>query len=289
MGAFGPVQENMQGLEMATTRKKSVATCSTCKAKLQEIVETGGGDDDLYLMSISLLPGVIKLGRSKCPTQRALQLQESSPFWVFPQVVWVDRGYDEKRVHSALRAYRIEDAPSREYFRLPIKSGVDLVEQILYADTCDESRSAQENTGMQEQDSGSASKKRKVVMCAPCKKLQYTVSDVQTHGDAQHLFIVTAAFCKDMVGIIRASDVHQRIAELEKELPSKLQPVTIYYGQGHRVDDIYQGMKSFRADCPGDWYYMDAKAASRAISVMLFGDNDDASCEPGIILEDATD
>ncbi len=82
-------------------------------------------------MSISLLPGVVKIGRSKSSTQRALQLQESSPFWVFPQIVWVDRGADEKRVHTALRVYRIEDAPSREYFRLPIKSGADLVEQIV--------------------------------------------------------------------------------------------------------------------------------------------------------------
>ena len=114
-----------------TSRKKCVATCSTCKTKLQEIIEASGADD-LYLMSLSVLDGIIKIGRSKSPTQRALQLQESSPFWVFPQVIWVNRGSDEKRVHEALRAYRIEDAPSREYFRLPIKAGSDLVEQTLY-------------------------------------------------------------------------------------------------------------------------------------------------------------
>ena len=135
-----------------TSRKRCVATCSTCKTKLQEIVETRQ-TDDLYLMSISLLP-VVKIGRSKCPTQRALQLQESSPFWVFPQVVWVNRGTDEKRVHDALRPYRIEDAPSREYFRLPIKAGADFVEQILYADSSVESRSAQDNGGVQDQDGG---------------------------------------------------------------------------------------------------------------------------------------
>ena len=271
------------------SRKRCVVTCSTCKTKLQEIIETGQ-TDDLYLMSISLLPGVVKIGRSKCPTQRALQLQESSPFWVFPQFVWANRGTDEKKVHDALRPYRIEDAPSRKYFRLPIKSGADLVEQILYTDSSEESSSAQENTGMQYQDSGAqenlggATKKRKV-MCVACKKLQYTVSDVQTHGDAQHLFLVTATFCRDMVAVLSASDVYRRIAELESELPSKIQPVTIYYGQGHRADDVYRGMKAFRADCPGDWYHMDPKAASRAISSMLFGDNDDdTSCEPGIII-----
>ena len=271
-----------------TSRKRCVATCSTCKTKLQEIVETRQ-TDDLYLMSISLLP-VVKIGRSKCPTQRALQLQESSPFWVFPQVVWVNRGTDEKKVHDALRPYRIEDAPSREYFRLPIKAGADLVEQILYTDTSEESSSAQENTGMQYPDSGvqenlgGAPKKRKVI-CGPCKKILNTVSDVQTHGDAQHLFLVTAAFCRDMVAVFSSSDVYRRIAELESELPSKIQPVTIYYGQGHRADDVYRCMKAFRADCPGDWCHMDPKAASRAISSMLFGDNDDdTSCEPGIII-----
>ena len=266
-----------------TSRKRSVATCSTCKAKLQEIVETGGGDD-LYLMSISLLPGVIKVGRSKCPTQHALQLQESSPFWVFPQVVWVDRGLDEKRVHEALRAYRIEDAPSREYFRLPVKSGSDLVEEVLYAKAAEEV--CVDQCGQDAHLVGAnVPKKRKVVMCVPCKKLQYTVSDVQTHVDAQHLFLVTAAFCDDMVAVLSASDVYQRIAELESELPSKLQAVTMYYGQGHRAEDIYRGMRAFRADCPGDWYHMHPKAASRAISNMFFGDNHDAACEPGIVLE----
>ena len=121
-------------------------------------------------------------------------------------------------------------------------------------------------------------------MYVPCKKLQYTVSDVQTHGDAQHLFLVTAAFCKDMVAILSASDVYQRIAEIEKELPSKLQPVTIYYGLGHRAEDIYRGMRAFRADCSGNWYQLHPKAASRAISNMLFGENDDTSCGPGIVM-----
>ena len=78
----------------------------------------------------------------------------------------------------------------------------------------------------------------------------------------------------------------KRIAELEKELPSKLQLVTIYYGQGHRAEDIYRGMKAFRADCPGLWYHMDPKATSRAISNMLFGGNDGPDCEPGITLEE---
>ena len=95
------------------SRKRCVATCSTCKTKLQEIIETGQ-TDDLYLMSISLLPGVVKIGRSKCPTQRALQLQESSPFWVFPQVVWANRGTDEKKVHDALTVLHLKIKKSRE-------------------------------------------------------------------------------------------------------------------------------------------------------------------------------
>ena len=86
-----------------TSRKKCLAMCSTCKTKLQEIVESGQ-TDDLYLMSISLLPGVVKIGRSKSSTQRALQLQESSPFWAFPQVVWVNRGADETPTRGAYMA-----------------------------------------------------------------------------------------------------------------------------------------------------------------------------------------
>ena len=118
-----------------TSRKKGVASCSKCRSNLQEIIEASGSTDDLYLMSLSLLHGVVKVGRSKSPTQRALQLQESGPFWIFPEVIWINRGQHEKLVHDALRAYRIEDAPSREYFRLPIKTASDLVEQVLYDPT----------------------------------------------------------------------------------------------------------------------------------------------------------
>ena len=60
------------------SRKRCVATCSTCKARLQEIIETGE-TDDLYLMSISLLPGVVKIGAVQMPdTARA-------PFLGFPK------------------------------------------------------------------------------------------------------------------------------------------------------------------------------------------------------------
>ena len=125
-------------------------------------------------------------------------------------------------------------------------------------------------------------------MCPQCNQLQCTVSDVSTNGDAQHLFLVTAPLCQKMVGVLRAGDVHRCISELDKELPSRLQLITIYYGQGHRAEDVYYELKAFRADCPGHWYHMYAQAASHAISNMLFGENTDSEGEPGIVLEEVT-
>ena len=50
-------------------------------------------------------------------------------------------------------------------------------------------------------------------MCAACKKIQCTVSDVQTNAGGEHLFLVTSSLCTDMVGILHAIDVHRHIFE----------------------------------------------------------------------------
>ena len=82
-------------------------------------------------------------------------------------------------------------------------------------------------------------------MCAQCKKIQSTISDVETQGGAEHLFLVATASreMQDMVGILHATDVHRHIADLESQLPWRLEPLTIWYGQGHRVEDVNRELK----------------------------------------------
>ena len=132
------------------------------------------------------------------------------------------------------------------------------------------------------------SRKRKTVMCTTCKKLQSTVSDVETRGGADHLFLVApnSNEIKDMVGVLHTSDVHRHIAELESELPWRLEALTIWYGQGHRALDVNRELKAFRSDSPGNWFNLTPRPASVAISRLLFGGEDAACAEPGISILD---
>ena len=99
------------------------AYCKSCQAAYwfrwkdtKEVMDTST-EDALYIMSISKLPGILKVGRSKNPKERALQLAASQPF-----LVNVDRQYDkygflELTVHRKLLPCRVEDGTGREWFR----------------------------------------------------------------------------------------------------------------------------------------------------------------------------
>ena len=66
--------------------KKRIVECSAGRRimKVCTDVETASDADHLYVMSASnsLLPGLVKIGRSKNPLQRAIDLQESQPYHI---------------------------------------------------------------------------------------------------------------------------------------------------------------------------------------------------------------
>ena len=259
--------------------------CSSCREPLQAISQPEGDGDDLYCMSLSLMPDIIKIGRSKCPMQRAIELQTSMCFWVYPSIVWLRRGEDEQKVHEQLRQYRIENAPSREYFKIPLKQGSDIVEHTLYADNAETKKkecNTTESLGRVSESIQSNNKKRKLVMCARCQRIQATVNDVQTTSTVEHLFLVEAPFAPGVVGVFHSSDPHKHIDELD--LPGKLTILTIWYGRGEKHNNVRQSLHSFRADCPGgNWFHMTPKPASAVITKILFGLDDDGEADPGII------
>ena len=125
-------------------------------------------------------------------------------------------------------------------------------------------------------------------MCTKCKRIQSTVSDIELKEGAEHLYLVEAACTdlpKDLVGVLHSSDVKQHITELEQKLPWRLELLTVWYGEGNRIHDVNRELKSFRADCPGNWYHLTAKAASIVISRLLFGSEEQDDIEPGITIE----
>ena len=163
-----------------------------------------------------------------------------------------------------------------------MKFGSDFVERVLY-----DGNSAP-STDEQLEEKTIFAKKRKIVMCTECKRIQSTVLDVELKGGAEHLYLV-AADCtdlpKDLVCFLHSSDVQQHISELERELPWRLVVLTIWYGEGNRIHDVNRELKSFRADSPGNWYHLTAKAASIVISRLLFGSEEQDDIEPGITIE----
>ena len=74
--------------------------------------------DSLYIMSNSLLPGIVKIGRSANPEERARQLGTSHPFRLIVEFSYGGKGFLEKTLHDRLKHRRVEGGGGREWFRL---------------------------------------------------------------------------------------------------------------------------------------------------------------------------
>ena len=74
--------------------------------------------DALYIMSNSLLPDMIKIGRSINPEDRARQLGASHPFRIKVECSYGGKGFLEKTLHDRLKHRRVEGGLGKEWFRL---------------------------------------------------------------------------------------------------------------------------------------------------------------------------
>ena len=81
-------------------------------------MEADDTTDALYVMSNSLLPGMIKIGRSTNPEERAKQLGASHPFRIKVELSYGGKGFLEKTLHDRLKHRRVEGGLGREWFRL---------------------------------------------------------------------------------------------------------------------------------------------------------------------------
>ena len=72
---------------------------------------------DLYIFSNSLLPGILKIGRSKDVERRRVEMQRSQPFRISTVATFPGEGHLEGIIHTALHA-NLVDGPGREWFRV---------------------------------------------------------------------------------------------------------------------------------------------------------------------------
>jgi hypothetical protein len=84
--------------------------------------------------SSSLLPGVVKIGRSKNQLQRAIDFQESQPYHIILHTLFWGAGWREKEVHRELSNFRVENSPGQEWFELPVQNSCIAISRILFAD-----------------------------------------------------------------------------------------------------------------------------------------------------------
>ena len=113
--------------------------------KVATDMETTSDNDHLYVMSASnsLLPGLIKIGRSKNPLQRALDLQESQPYHIIIHAVFWGAGWREKDVHKQLANFQHREAPGTEWFELHVQHAVQAISRVLFADMPKQPRRSQ--------------------------------------------------------------------------------------------------------------------------------------------------
>ena len=72
---------------------------------------------DLYMFANSMIPNIIKIGRSKDVERRRHDLQTCHPFRIITIASFPGHGHLEGVVHAALSASRV-DGPGREWFRV---------------------------------------------------------------------------------------------------------------------------------------------------------------------------
>ena len=118
--------------------KKRIVSCSQCNRIMKCVtdVETQSDADHLYVMSAGgdMLSGLVKIGRSKSPLQRAIELQESQPFYVVIHALFWGMGSSEKEIHRTLAVFQVQDSPGQEWFELPVANACQSISRILFAD-----------------------------------------------------------------------------------------------------------------------------------------------------------
>ena len=84
---------------------------------------------DLYIFANTLIPGILKIGRSSDVERRRLYMQQSHPFHLITVATFPGAGHLELRVHAALNALLV-DGPGREWFNV---SSSDAIHAIAIA------------------------------------------------------------------------------------------------------------------------------------------------------------
>ena len=97
--------------------RKRPRECDPCDEPCEVAQEPNDGDS-LYIMTNSLIPNIVKIGRSFNPEERARQLGMSHPFRLIVENSYGGKGFLERVLHDRLKHRRVEGGLGREWFKL---------------------------------------------------------------------------------------------------------------------------------------------------------------------------
>ena len=104
-----------------TCRMEANAKTPKRKREEEESEDPDVGEGDaLYVLHNSLAPHQFKVGRSKEPERRRLDMQRAQNFTVTLDAVFPGRGWMEPLVHARLAPRKVPDVPGREWFEVKL-------------------------------------------------------------------------------------------------------------------------------------------------------------------------
>ena len=104
--------------------------CKSCYRDRQGTKQAPEKKDSLYILGCSMMPGILKVGRSADPQARAKEIQASQPYFAQLVAVFPQKGHIEAVVHARLAKRRVE-APGREWFHAPLSEVLQIVSEHL--------------------------------------------------------------------------------------------------------------------------------------------------------------
>ena len=87
--------------------------------------------DTLYVMRNSLIPGMVKIGKSHNPEDRARDLARSHPFEMVICSTYERWGFIEKKIHDKLRHRNVIGGTGREWFHVTPEQADRLIANVI--------------------------------------------------------------------------------------------------------------------------------------------------------------
>ena len=87
--------------------------------------------DSLYVMTNSLLPNDVKIGRSADVNQRRKSLEASQHFNILVHAEFPGYGYLERDVHGLLKKYQVKNVKGKEWFRISVAHALRAIASIM--------------------------------------------------------------------------------------------------------------------------------------------------------------